>query len=384
MKKLMIFILAFAFVLPVKAEKTSVKHSHKIKKRKIASVDVSGINEQIVALEARPKKKQKDYIVIADLYTQLKKYDDAIKNLKLANKPQSIVALDRLSRVYGKKGDLKEEARALELIRVTGKIAPSQLTRLGDAYLGLKKPDEAIPVYRESIQKAPKYEGAYKGMYQIYIDAKNFYDARLIIIEVLQKFGNKKFWLTEFCRIEIQQGYFDNGKNICQKAITKDPKNPENHVYLALAYDHTDSKDQARKIIFNAAKKFKKSEVTQWNAGQMSCSIKNWEQAMAQFKVCLKADKKSGRCYLDLGKTQYELKKYDVALKTLLSSCPYIKGIEVEIRRLSYDLEKNKNKNMAKKYLNATDKCTTDWFNYVKKTKEEQQPYIRNQDQCFQ
>ena len=66
-----------------------------------------------------------------------------------------------------------------------------------------------------------------------------------------------------------------------------------------------------------------------------------------------------------------------------MKACPYIKGIEVEIRRLSYELEKNKNEKMAKKYMHSTDKCNSAWFNYVKKNKEDQ-PYVRNQDQCFQ
>jgi tetratricopeptide (TPR) repeat protein len=342
----------------------------------------AGIKEQIVALEARPKKTKKDCVVISDLYFKLKDYSKALSYLKIANKPQSIDVLDHIAKVYNAMKDDAEEARALELIKVEGKASPSQLTRLGYAYSRMKKTEEALTNFRESINKAPKYENAYQGIFEIYKELKNFYDARLIIIEVLEKFGGKKYWLNEFCRIEIEQNYYDSAKEACQKAIAKDSKNPDNHVYLALAYHHTENEEQARKIIFKAAKQFKKSEVTQWNAGQMSCGIKNWEQGISQFKLCTKIDSDSGRCHLDLGKSLYELKKYDDALASLMKACPYIKGVDVEIRRLSYALEKLNLPKVAKKYNSSTDKCSSEWFNYTKKNKNAQS-YTRNTDMCF-
>lgn len=377
MKTSLILILILIFGSQDFAEAKIIKLK---KTRKIASVD--GVTEQITALEARPKKTVKDYISIAELYLKLKNYPKAIENLKLANKPQSVEALDALARVYNTQNDSLEEARALELIRVEGKASPGQLSRLGFAYTKLKKTEEALASFRESTVKAPKYEKAYEGLFEIHKEAKNFYDARLIIIEVFEKFGEKKKWLNEFCRIEIEQNYYDSAKQACQKAIAKDTKNADNHVYLALAFKHTENEEQARKIIFQAAKQFKKSEVTQWNAGQMSCSIKNWEQGVEQFKRCIKADAESGRCHLDLGKTLFELKKYEESLNSFMKACPYIKGVDVEIRRLSYELEKLNDSKTAKKYNSSTDKCTSEWFSYTKKNKNPE-VYMRNLDACF-
>ena len=400
MKNIFIFILIFS--LPIfaisnvsfaesnnKNTKTQSKKKTLKKKKKIASkkksrsiASVKNVEEEIASLEAQPKKNQKNYFELADLYLKQKKYDKAIESLKLANKPQSLEALDKLSKVYNEKGDTEEEIRALELVRVEGRASPNQLTRLGLAYVKLKKTESAIAAFRESISKAPKYEKAYAGLFEMYKSLNNFYDARLIIIEVMEKFGDLKYWLNEFCKIEIEQNYFENAKQICQKAISKDPKNPDNHVYLALSYQNTENPDQARKILLKAASQFKKSEVTQWNAGQMSCSIKNWEQAADQFKQCTKVDPESGRCFLGLGKTQYELKKYEEALDSMMKACPFIKGVDVEIRRLSYDLEKVNEKAVAKKYMSSTDKCTSSWFSYTKKNKSTQS-YKRNLDKCF-
>lgn len=361
----------------------SKKKIKKIKKKRgIASVNESSIEDQITSLESKSAKKKSDLIALGELYVKAKKYDKAIETLKRANKPQTNDVLDKLSRVYNLTGDKAEEARALELIRVDGRASPGQLTRLADAYVKLSKISESIPVYRESIVKAPKYEKAYEGLYHVYNGTGNAYDARLVILEVLEKFGNKKFWLTEFCRIESEQNYHDNAKQICQKAIEKDPKNPDNHVYLALAFKNTENEDQSRKILFNAAKQFKKSEVTQWNAGQMSCSINNWEQASDQFKACLKASPTSGRCHLGLGKAQYELKKYDLALESMKKACTYIKGADVEIRRLSYDLDKKNESKVARKYNSSTEQCSADWFNYAKKNKD-MPVYKINMDRCF-
>lgn len=367
--------------LEVQLRKKSTKTvKSKSNVRNIASAEAT--NSKIENLESKSTKSKKDYIAIADLYTKQKKYEKAIENLKLANKPQSIEVQDRLARVYNLLDNTAEEVRALELIRTEGKASPSQLSRLGDGYVKLKKIKEALPIYREAIEKAPKYEKSYKGLFNVFVEMNNYYDARLVILEVLEKFGEKKEWLTIFCKIEIEQNYHDNAKQICQKAIKKDPKNPDNHVYLALAFKNTENEDQARKILNNAAKQFKKSEVTQWNAGQMNCSIKNWEQAVTRFKACIKANSESGRCHLDLGKAQFELKKYDIALESLKKSCAYIKSSEVEIRRLSYDLDKNKEAVMAKKYYKSTEQCATDWFNYAKKNKDVPVHNIQT-DLCF-
>lgn len=389
-------------------KKTKVVKNKKTPKRGIASV--SEVNK-IEILEKKSKKTKRDYVEIAEYYTRIKNYPKAIENLKLANKPQGVDILDKLARVYELAGDKEESTRALELIRVEGKASPGHLTRLGNSYAETRKKikeknpvivistdekgnqttsddpsnkyaQQAIDAYRESINKAPRYGKAYEGLYKLYVDMNNHYDARLVILEALEKLGEPQYWLSESCKVEIEQNYYDNAKKVCQKAISKDAKNPDNHVYLALAYKNTENAEQARKIIFNAAKRFKKSEVTQWSAGQMSCSIRNWEQANEQFQQCVKADSESGRCHIGLGKTYFELKKYDQALISLMKACPYIKGVEIEIRRFSYDLEKMGLKKEVTQYQKAIDKCSNDWFEYAKKKKATQE-YSRNTDKCF-
>ncbi len=393
-----------------KSKKTNkVTKSKKSTQRGIASVSSKSPAEKIAILEAKAKKSKQDYIEIADFYTKKKHHKKAIENLKLANKPQTVDVLDKLSRAYDLAGDKAEATRALELIRVEGKASPGQLVRLGNYYSETRKeiksknpvvlissdpkeppPEDpsskyallAVDVYRESISKAPKYDKAYDGLYKLYIDMKNNYDARLIVIEALDKLREPKYWLNISCRLEVEQNYYDNAKKICQKAILKDSQNPDNHVYLALAFKNTDNPDQARKILTSAAKRYKKSEVTQWNAGQMNCSIRNWELATEQFKQCVKANPESGRCHLNLGKTLFELKKYNDSLESLMKACPYIKGVEVELRRFSYDLEKIGDKKTATQFQKYIDKCSTQWFEFAKKHKEVQ-TYSRNTDKCF-
>lgn len=350
--------------------------------RKIASVDKAGALEQITALEARPKKTKKDYIAIAELYTKLKNYPKAIENLKSANKPQSVEVLDRLSRVHALAGDVKEEIRAIEMIRAEKKASASQLTRLGDSYAAQEKIEEAVLVYRESIQQQPKYEKAYTGLYNVFSSVNNYADARLVIIEVLEKFGDQKFWLNEFCQLEIEQKYYGNAKEVCKRAIAKDNKNPNNHVYLGLALRHTGDEDQGRKILTTAANNYKGSEVAQWNAGQMSCSTSNWEMGRNQFRQCIKVAANSGRCYLGLAKTEFELKSYDKALDSLLKACEYIKGVEVEIRRFSYELDRRKEPKVAKKYSSKSEGCSSTWFKNAKKGGGTQ-GYARELDLCY-
>jgi tetratricopeptide (TPR) repeat protein len=311
-----------------------------------------------------------DYVKAGDSAMKKKSYDKALELYKKANKSQSSDVLDKIAEANHGKKDYVEEIRALELIQVNQKLSPNQLTRLGLAYSEIGKTAEAVNAFRESIQSAPKYEKAYQGMYDLYIRNGRFEDARQTVMQVFNNIGEKKEWLNEYCRVEFEQKYFEDTKNICQKAIMKDPKMPDNHVYLALAFKFTDNSEQARKILFKAAKQFLKSDFVQWNAGQLAEEIQNWELAQQQYMQCIRVNREAGECYLQLGKVLFELKKYEKSLKALMKACPYEKGVDVTIRKFSYDLEKLNKDKESKMFSKETDKCDLLWFENSKKLKK--------------
>lgn len=312
-------------------------------------------------------KIQKKAIQEAKKLKDKKEYDNAVRVLKNANEPQSMEVLDELAKILHLKKDYLEEIRALEIIKADGNISASQLVRLGDAYMNINKKDQVVENYRAAIKKAPKYQKAYQGLYEFYLNEKNYYDAKSMIGEIINRFGVKKYWQNQLCRMELEQQFFDTAKDVCQQAIIKDPKKAENHVYLALAFKGSGADDQARKIIFKAAQQFPKSEMTQWNAGLLSSSIQNWELSEKHYSQCIKADRKSLRCFYELGKVQFHLGKYDVALKNLKKGCSYIKDVDVEIRKFSYELEKMKKTNTAREYEKEVDSCKSIWFGSAKK-----------------
>ncbi len=331
------------------------------------SVTTKVVQARIKAIDSKEKKAPQDYLDLARNYLLLKDYDRALQSARTANSPQNKAALDYIAKISHEKGDHLEEVRALEILKLEDRPSPAFYGRLAEAYDEIGKKEEVIKYYRLSISEAPKYEKSYEGLYHYFLKKENFYDARLILIETIEKFGSKPKWLNEYCRMEIEQKYFDNAKNICQQAILASPKHAENHVYLALAFKYTEAEDQARKILFTAAKRFKKSEVTQREAGMMSQKINNYELSETHFGNCVKANPKAGDCFLELAKAQFNLKKYEDALNSFIKSCPFIKESELEIRKHAYELEKAKQTKLYQKYMDQTDKCQSLWFNQAKK-----------------
>ncbi len=290
--------------------------------------------------------------------------------LHAEEKSFSVKELDKRAIQMHQKKDFAEEARALELIRIQKKASPNQLTRLGIAYGEMKKKTEAIEAFKEVLQTAPKYEKAYRALYDFYVKINDVQEYRHIVMEALDKLGPKKEWMNDFCRIEYEQKYYEDAKNICQQAIEKDPKKPENHMYLALSFKLTNNEEQARKMMFKAAEQFQHSEIVQKNAGQFAEEIKNWELAQKYYSQCVRTNKESGACYLQWAKALFQLKEYDKSLKAYLKACPYERGVNVEIRRSSYELEKSKHLKEAAQYSKKIDKCDLLWFENSKKLKK--------------
>ncbi len=328
------------------------------------------VKQRIKNIDAKSKKAPQDFLDLAKNYLLIKDYESAIKNARLGNDPQSVDGLELIAKISHEKQDHLEEVRALEIIKTMGKQPPGFFVRLGEAYAEINKTEEVIKNFRQAISEAPKYEKAYEALYQFYLGKKNTYDARLILLEIIEKFGEKSKWLNEMCKIEIKEKYFDSAKNICQSALVKSPDVAENHVNLALAFKYTEAEDQARKILYSAAKQFKKSEQTQREAGLLSQNAKNYELSESHFGQCGIINPKAGDCFLELAKAQFQLKKYDQSLQSFLNACPYVKEAELEMRRHAYNLDKLGQPKLYKKYMDQTEKCQSLWFSEAKKTQK--------------
>lgn len=336
-------------------------------KKKVTSAEVK---QRIKNIDSKSKKAPQDYFDLARNYLLIKDYESAIKHARQGNTPQSVEGLELIAKISHEKQDHLEEVRALEIIKTMGKQPPGFFVRLGNAYSEINKTDEVIKNFRQALADAPKYEKAYEALYQFYLSKKNTYDARLILLEIIEKFGEKPKWLNEMCKMEIREKYFDSAKNVCQSALVTSPNVAENHVNLALAFKFTEAEDQARKILYAAAKQFKDSESTQREAGVLSQLAKNYELSETHFGQCGKINSKAGDCFLELAKAQFQLKKYEPALQSFLKACPHIKEAELEMRRHAYDLDKQGQPKLYKKYMDQTEKCQSLWFSEAKKTQK--------------
>lgn len=292
------------------------------------------------------------------VYYKHKSWDKALEYFKKANNPTNPEALEWISKACEQKKDYLEQIRALEILIHEKPNIPKYYTQLGTAYLNSEKIPKAIENYKEAIKRAPKYEKAYVELLEVYKKQKNYYEAAILLNDVMNVFGKTERWLSKLCEIKTLQSFYDDAKLICQDAVSRLPRVAENHVYLALAYKNSGAAPQAEKIMLSAGRQFKKSELAQFYAGQFSDESKNWEQSIIFYGQGAKVDPKSTRCHLGLAQALYEINEYAKSLAAFSKACALDNNVDNEIRKYA-GLLRMKNKNdWYSKFKIQADRCS--------------------------
>ncbi len=321
--------------------------------RSETKVSVGSLEKQ---LESNPTDKK----TMSELGKALYRSGDKTRALEYLKK--AIIESDPnsyllVAQIYREQKNYLDEIRILNLMLPKHPNYPRGHVLLGDAYVNLQKPDDAIVKYREAIDISPKYESAYWGLFKVYEYKKNNYESRIILLDLLKNFGEKAKYLNPLCKLYSIDSFFEDSITFCQKAIELNPKYPDNHIYLALTYKYAQNTQQAEKIIKSAASNFPKSEFAQQTAGEIMSEGKNWEVATKYFSACTSRSKKNVACQSGLALASFNIGKYDAANKAFLAACLLDRKTVTEYKRQAAVLRINKKTDWFKKFTDNITKC---------------------------
>lgn len=163
----------------------------------------------------------------------------------------------------------EEEIKILTQLTLQDKKDYRSFYSLAKAHSLNKNPTEAILAYRKTVALEPKYLPAYMGLLDIFEKADNRYEQRIIYKLLITKFGEKKEYLHALCRLNFLDSYFDQSISYCEKATDQDNSLADSYVYLGKSYKSINRDSKAKSILVDTAKKFPKSELAQWAAGEL-------------------------------------------------------------------------------------------------------------------
>lgn len=275
------------------------------------------------------------------LYKHLSKYPENLKlRKKMANKfykeknfkkvielldPYSVdlkkYDLSLLASAFMNVQDYKNEARILNLIIASHPRDVNFILKLGKSYVLQDKFSEAVEQYRTAIKVQPDNESAYIGILEIFKKQKNQYESQIIVKDMIKRFGLKAIYVSEMCRIYTEEAFLEEATKACNMAISKDPKNPDNHANLAQSYKDKNDLKMAEKILKIAAKRFKDSERIYTMAGDFYFEQKNISVASRYFARAVLINRNSLSAQLGMARTSFILGKFEQALMGFENAC---------------------------------------------------------------
>jgi len=282
--------------------------------------NVTKIKDLQVALEKNPEniKLRKK---LAKLFYAKKNYDELIELLNPYTSDIPFTTLGLLASSYHEKSDFNNEIRVRKIVVDKKPKRPKAHLLLGKTYMQSKKTDLAITSFRTAVKLNKKYKPAYQALVAIFNESNNKYEARLVLQDMLVRFGHSSTTLGQLCRLYSIDGFLKEAQQTCQLAIKKAPKIPDNYVYLAQSTKDLKDEKRAEHLFKRAAKKFPKSEIAVWAAADYYSDKKNYPVASRYYKYAVKADPKSWRAQFGLAKSEFKLKKYIESLQAYKSAC---------------------------------------------------------------
>jgi tetratricopeptide (TPR) repeat protein len=322
-----------------------------IKNRKPAQVEESGAGVQAQAIPDRVKL----LLAAADIHEKDRNYAAVISTLKpkIAQLPRS--GLLQLGRAYAQTNDALGEIHVLELVTAQNSKDYVAQTLLGNAYLKVKRYDDAATAFGTAREVNARYRPAYDGALALLEQSQETYEARTLVLDIIKTFGPDARSTSQLCRMYSGESFVpEKSENACRQAISTDPKNPENYVYLTMALRDTDQKVEAEKTIGKAAARFPASENVQVLAGEMKVNDNNFADSYRFYTQAVKANPQSARAQVGLAKSAFGLQKHAEAIEAFVKACKIDRKTTLDFRTAAASLKKNKDDKWMK-YQDAID-----------------------------
>lgn len=282
-------------------------------------------------LETDPDN-MKTRLALAHAYKEENKFDKIVELLNTYTDQLSPEGFRLLAFSYSSQKDYANEVRVLNLY-VTAKEDDFQARMLlGQAYIKqaatITDPErnkttltQGIQQLRKTLQLAPKYKPAFDQLLYTLLQQKSHGEARELLLEGIEKFGERPELYQELCRLDAYDGYLSQAVKNCITSITLAPAYPDHYVYLVQTYHDQKEDVKAEKQAVAAAKRFPKNEFVQWAAGTLFLRKKNYPVASRYFKAAVKASPSSTRAQYGLAQSLVGSGQEEAALEPFSKSC---------------------------------------------------------------
>lgn len=296
----------------------------------------AGVNQaELQKKEAELQKNPNSLRVRFETATEFAKANQFEKVIELLNSYTDQLdanAFLLLASSYSSLKDYVNEVRVLKILSDKQEKNFRWHMLLGQAYIKqastTKDPQRNADLLTSSILELrktrglnPKFKPAFDLLLKTFLDQKANNEARELVLEGIQRFGERPELYRELCRLDSIDGFLEQAVKFCRRSIELSSNFPDHYVYLVQALLDQDEDGQAERTIVNAAKRFQKSEFIQWAAGKVYLLKKNYPVAARYFLQATKADPKEIRSQFGLAQSLFESNKEAEALPHFILAC---------------------------------------------------------------
>lgn len=253
--------------------------------------------------------------------------------------------------------EYSESIRAANLMIARDAKDEEALTYIGLNLLKKNKAREAKEYFKKATDINSVYSPAIEGLAEIYLKNKNYYELRLIYLDLIKKIGEKPHYLNQLCDINTKDASNDAAIEFCNKAINLDPLFPDNHINLGLVYKNINDLEKSKSQLQTAATKFPSSEMAQYQYALLLEEQKNYIEAFKYYSLCSKIKADEERCWAGLATAGYQLSKFDESYISLKKACLFNKKNSIIGRKAAVQARNAKQLDWAKKFEKLSDIC---------------------------
>lgn len=215
----------------------------------------------------------------------------------------------------------------------------------------------AVSAYRQTLKLSPKFRPAFDNLLQIFMDRNENHEARELLMDGIQNFGERAQWLNELCELQALDGFLDPAVKTCEAAIRVSPNYPDNYVYLSQAFLDKQQEQKALKVAQFAGNKFTNSEFAQWAAGKVYLLTKNYEAARKYFERASKLQPVTRRSLEGLADALFQSGSPEEAYPKYQEACRQGAKRSEELHVKAAELRMKNKDSIGAKYRGLAENC---------------------------
>lgn len=271
-------------------------------------------------------------IEAANAYARERRPDKVIELLNPYTDQLNSNSFLLLASSYSAKNDYSNEIRILSLLSAKEDESYQWHMLLGQAYLKSaneqKKAESRADLLTSGIKQLrrvlslnPRFKPAFDLLLNTLVSQKSDNEARELLMEGLNKFGERPELYQELCRLDSTDGFLVQAIENCRQSIHLSPDYPDHYVYLGQSQYDQQEEQAAERTLVNAAKHFPNSEFVQSSAGALFFRRKIYPVAVRYLQVAVKLNPKEARSQFNLAQALFESGAESASLEHFIAAC---------------------------------------------------------------